>query len=352
MKTFCLALSVFAALVLGYSPAWALLGTDDHVPGYDVLVPFFLVSIPGQGSMNTLIALTEIGKSQVDFHCTVFGPGASHCVNKTISLTKGDVAPISVLALLEDASSSCRSSLEIDLDHDGIKDHYAGYIMFHNLNKTDPKNQVMGVLYLVNLLNGVSAGVNLPSIEVDETLSITDPKLVNQDRHTERFSANAMWRAKQYIALPFQPSNIQDATYFRLLPRFALIDDTYNNYWFIWADRGCNSSSVIICDEDENFLSTSLPSLSPGLNILDFKRIVPGAWLHSMPVGGWVDFTLKRDYPTAFDGDLEILGYTFIFRAVSSKISSDTLEEPYAHNEYFAGFAALTETHRDAGTFD
>lgn len=344
MKKFYLSISIFAALVVGYTPAWALLGIDDHVPGYDVLAPFFLAAIPGRGSMNTLIALTEIGKSPVDLHCTVFDPNGNHCLNTTISLTKGDVAPISVLALMGNASSSCRSALEIDLDHDGINDHYAGYILFENLNRKDPKNQLMGILYLVNLLNGVSAGVNLPSIEVDETLSITDPKLVDQDRHTERFSGNAMYRAEQYIALPFKLSNIEDAAYFQLLPRFVLLDDTYNNYLFIWTDRPFNGTAIIY-DEDENLLSISVSSISTGLTIVDFKQIVPAAWLQSMPIGGWLGLTV-------FDGEPEMLGYTFVFRAVSPNSSSETFEETGSQNESLAGFGALSEAHRNTGISD
>ncbi|MCG6881994.1 MAG: hypothetical protein LJE96_22970, partial [Deltaproteobacteria bacterium] len=318
---------------------------DDHVPGYDVLVPFFLVSIPDRGSLDTLIALTETGESNVQFRLTVFTPNAVHCFDKIISLTKGDVVSFSLSALLENAPQQCLSSIEVDLDHDGVSDHYAGYVTFENLKKNDPKNQAMGVLYLVNLINGVSAGVNLPSIEIDESLSITDSKLVDQNRHTELFSGNAMYRAQQYIALPFQPSTIRDATYFRLLPRYVLIDSTYHNYWLVWADRPINSGIVIIYDEDGNSISGTLPPLSMGLTIVDFKQIVPNVGLESTPVAGWADLTLS-------DVDVQLLGYTFLFKFESSNASNKTLFETSVQNQTVSGFGVLSETHRDAGTFD
>lgn len=253
--------------------------------------------------------------------------------------------PISLSALLKSAPGQSLSSLEIDLDRDGVNDHYAGYVMFENLNEKDPKNQAMGVLYLVNLVNGVSAGVNLASIEVDETLSITDLRLVDQNRHTERFSGNAMYRAQQYISLPFKPSTVKDATYFRLLPRYVLIDSTYYNYWFVWSDSPVNSAVVLIYDEDENLISGTLPPLSKGLTIVDFKQIVPNVGPESTPVAGWIDLTLS-------DVDVQLLGYTFLFKFASSNASNKTLFETSVQNQTVSGFGVLSETHRDAGTVD
>ena len=345
MKKNCLAGLMFVALALAHTPAQAILGVDDHVPGYDVLAPFFLVSIPDCGSLDTLIALTETGESSVRFRLTVFTPNAVLCLAKSIHLSKGDVLPISLSALLKSAPGQSLSSLEIDLDRDGVNDHYAGYVMFENLNEKDPKNQAMGVLYLVNLVNGASAGVNLASIEVDETLSITDLRLVDQNRHTERFSGNAMYRAQQYISLPFKPSTVKDATYFRLLPRYVLIDSTYYNYWFVWSDSPVNSAVVLIYDEDENLISGTLPPLSKGLTIVDFKQIVPSVGSESTPVAGWIDLTLS-------DVDVQLLGYTFLFKFASSNASNKTLFETSVQNQTVSGFGVLPETHRDAGTVD
>ena len=342
MKKNCLAVLIFAALVLVHAPAQAILGIDDHVPGYDVLAPFFLVSIPERGSLDTLIALTETGESSVQFRLTVFSPNAVLCFAKTIHLTKGDVMPISLAALLRSAPQQTLSSIEIDLDRDGVNDHYAGYITFENLDKNDPKNQAMGVLYLVNLVNGVSAGVNLASIEIDETLSITDSKLVDQNRHTERLSGNAMYRAEQYITLPFKPSAIEDATYFRLLPRYVLLDSTYHNYWLVWADRPIKSGIVIIYDEDENAISGTLPPLSMGLTILDFRQIVSNV---ASPLAGWIDLKLS-------DVDVQLLGYTFLFKFADSNALDKTLFEYSAQNQTVGGVGALSETHRDAGASD
>ena len=344
IKSF-LAVLLLTTMVFAHAPAHAILGIDDHVPGYDLLAPFFLVSIPDCGHLDTLMAVTETGESSVRFRLSVFSPNAVLCVAKIIHLSKGDVYPISLSSVLKSLPKQSLSSLEFDLDGDGVNDHYAGYLIFENLNLKDPKNQAVGVLYLANLVNGVSAGVNLVSIEVDETLSITDANLVDQNRHTERLSGNAMYRAQQYIALPFTPITIKDATYFRLLPRYVLLDSKYDNYWFVWSDRPVNSAIVYIYDEDENLISGTLPPLSKGLTIVNFKQIVPNVGLGSTPIAGWIDLTLS-------DVDAQILGYTFILKLAYYSMLDEGFFASSAQDETVRGFGVLSETHRDAGIDD
>ena len=42
----------------------------------------------------------------------------------------------------------------------------------------------------------MSASISLPVREIDESLSITDSKLINPTRHTEYFSPDALFRAQ------------------------------------------------------------------------------------------------------------------------------------------------------------
>ena len=133
------------------NPSHALLGIDDDVVGYDVLVPFFLVSMPDQGNMNTLITITETCESAASFHYKVYNTSGYLKHNSSLSLTKCDVAWIDALTIVNNMSAASRISFEVDLDRDGTNDHYAGYIVFENKDITALKNQVTASAYLVDL---------------------------------------------------------------------------------------------------------------------------------------------------------------------------------------------------------
>ena len=71
MKRILICLSVLVFLGFGAVPAQALIGVPDDVPGTDILVPFFYVSMPGFGNDNTLITITEVKGIETELHYTV-----------------------------------------------------------------------------------------------------------------------------------------------------------------------------------------------------------------------------------------------------------------------------------------
>lgn len=307
MKTVFLALSVLAILTFAVVPSSALVGTPDNVPGYDVLVPFFLVSMTGHGNQDTIITLTEVCKSAVNFHYKVYDKTGIEFFDSTILLTACDVGSISASTVLELMTAATKAALEIDLDGDGTNDHYCGYMVFTNMNSS-PKNQVTAMVYQVDLQNGMRAAANIPAREFDG--SITDTKLVDSSRHTELFSANALYRAQQYI----KQTTPSDAQYLHLMPRYYLMDSGSKNYWFIWTSIACPSLHVNIFNEVEQSISISLPPLSAGLTIINVESYLPLGLHTSYPKGGWARIAMPDGFGAGFDGDREMIAYSYQFK--------------------------------------
>ena len=185
-----MALSILVALFIA-SPASALVGTPDNVPGYDVQMPFFLVGI--DGGVDTLMVIQEVGGN------TYIGPGGALRVvgtgaNKgschaiiydrysvdrgswTFTYTPNDVYPISIRqAILDYVGQNDVPFLEVDVDGNGVADHYAGYIYVENsiwdidpvtaVRLPWPLNNLIGKQYLVNLPIGLASGANMISRE-------------------------------------------------------------------------------------------------------------------------------------------------------------------------------------------
>ena len=373
MKAFFVACGVLAVLTLTVVPSNALFGVDDDVVGYDILLPFFMVSIDN-GGLDTVIAITETGKSAVTFHWMMYNKNSMHVADSTYPLVKNDVATLSVRDIINNyLTTGGRLSLEYDLDGDGTNDHYVGWIEFVNGNTDARKNQVKAMAYFINLPNNISAGMNLPVREVDESLLITDSKLIDQTRHTEYFSPNALFRAQQYIALQGKAGAVSDADYFRLLPRYYLNSSESSNYFFIWSSTACPTNHVTIYDTEANSVSANFPSLSAGLNIIDVANLLPPVFLQSFPVAGWVDISIPGIFGNpALDGDREMLGYSFQLKLNGTKplVCGDTNgngELDVGDAMYIAQFLAgnkeslscvspsiifsLTEMQKEAGKF-
>ena len=323
MKTLYLAISVFAACTFLSAPSWALMGTNDNVPGYDILLPFFLVSAPGQGSMDTIVVITEtnVFGSSLTFHFILYNKDGRVMADGSIPMTRGDVEALSIQDIIDNyVADAEKEYLKVNLDGN---DYYAGYMVFENSNIANPKNHVVAKAYVLDLFTrGISAATNLPVREVDESLRITDNKIVSPTRHTEYFSPNALYRAQEYIE---QQPVIGDATYFRILPRYYLHDSNSVNYWFIWAGKPCPQLHINIFEADGYSVSGSLPALSAGLNILSVKDFLPPMFLQTFPASGWAEIRMPDIFGgDQFDGEREMLGYSFGFKDVSPIMCGDT----------------------------
>lgn len=313
MKKIFIALSVLVALFIA-SPSSALVGSPDNVPGYDVQMPFFLVGMDGVG-VDTLMVIQEIGGSTYagpNGVVRVVGSGATkgsvHTVifdrysidrgSWTWTYTPNDVYPISIRqAIVDTVGVNELAYLEIDLDGDGINDHYAGYIYNENtimdvdpvtaLRISWPLNNLIGKQYLVDLPNGLASGANMVSREYCGRTRTNPADPFNQpflpgfldwsstfyqrsqymttgsvgrritDDNLEVFNSEALAisairehensLSPNFLSInggPFgigfgaQPllGNATVATGFTLAPRFFLRSDTANSYFFLWTD--------------------------------------------------------------------------------------------------------------------
>ena len=328
MKKGFLTLLLLATVGFSVAPSYALFGVDDKVVGYDIMVPFFLVSI--DGSMDTVITITETGQTAVTFHWLLYSKRGVLVADGSIPLTRSDVASLSVKTLIgQYVSSAGLEELRFSL---GGADHYVGYMVFENQN-SPAQNHVIASAFFLDGKSGINAGINLPVREVDESGTVTDSKLINPVRRTEYFSANALFRAQQYITLQGTSGSVANATYFALTPRYYLHNANSENYFFIWMSSALPRIDLYCYDEAENGYSTFMTFPDPGLNIIDLRESLPSALLHPYPAAGWVSIRVPDIFgqPSTIDGDREMLGYSFemsgVVGGVPPDICADVTEE-------------------------
>jgi len=329
MKQVLRVCSVFAAFMAMVLPAQALIGMPDDVPGYDVLVPFFFVSMPGHGHDNTLIVVTEVCRSPVNFLYRIYDAESQIQADGAMGTTQCGVMTTDALTLIHQMSAAGRQALTVDMDGDGVRDHYCGYMIWQNGDALTPENQVVATIYQVDLLAGMAAGANIPAREFDESGLIIDGNLIDLARRTEYFSDNALYRAEQYIA---QAGLIANAQYSRLMPRYFIQDATGQTYWFIWTSQPGSWLHVNWFDEAENSLSGSIP-LSFELNIVDVAVSLPAGLHAAYPKGGWANIAAPDISGFGFNGNREWVAY-------SLQMSGGPAQRSYA---------VLTPVHREAG---
>jgi hypothetical protein len=357
MKKLLVALSFMAVLVFAGTPSMALVGMPDAVPGTDVIQPFFLVAV--DGGLDTLSVITEVKGEAGYVHWTLYDQKSVPIINDNIPYTPYDVIPISIrgvlqayasVAELEALTVNLGTALEPDL-------YYMGYIEFWNSNRwipqvdpgaTDPYDNLIGHMYLVDLLNGIASGVVIPARELAQRKQIDNHNLLNifwpgwwftqnsalvlrdlgapwglvpwpEFTDYEVFTATAYAHSKgresdfflnQIFNLVGNIGNLTLADienlqlvpgYFRLLPRY-FIRDAYGDTWFFlwtngnwgryydqdnddWWPLHCN-----VWDEAENPSSHTF-NIPYELNALNIRDALPAS---VTSIGGWVDF--RWDY--------------------------------------------------------
>ena len=357
MKKLLIALSVLAALFIA-TPSMALVGMPDNAPGYDVIQPFFLVGIPGQSTQDTLVVIQEVGGTTfrvplyIDpngaitiphgaakgrLHATIYDRFSVPRANWTVTYTPDDVIPYSVRLLineyLPDPGDVDLAALEVDLDGDGVNDHYFGYIYFENrivvtsalgLSLEWPLNNLIGKTYLVDLVEGIAAGANIPAREYVGLPFTADFSTTNyawnqwyglwdeaaiRDSATllESFSANANATSALREHGQLFSATGYNATYFNLTPRFFLRTAASDTYFFLWTDFNNGYQPMdptappaqwhyrkhfTIYDENEYGISITV-DIPYELNWVDVARELPGGLEWDPPVGGWFDMPLN-----------------------------------------------------------
>lgn len=334
MKKFIAVAAILSVMFFGIGTSQALIGVPDDVPGTDILVPFFYVSMPGFGTENTLMTITEMKRVVLNppvnpVNSTNVAGWVQTIDSETVHnfgfwLTRRDVWSNDALSIINTMSPLAQAALEIDTDNDGVNDHWAGYIYF--FNNTWLFNNLISNCYQVYLAAGMAASFNGVSLEFDFQ---GDP--VRQGNAgtawqgifgDEVFSANALWSGKNLLAGLGVP--LVDATFMRLLPRYFVLDDVAESILMIWTERFFSwnwnvlipgngpiplpgSIHVNFYDEDENQLSANIP-IDHELNVIRVRDILPGGLFAGYPWGGWIDIVTPDLFGQAWFTDANVNG--------------------------------------------
>ena len=337
MKKIFIAISVLAALTFCMVPAQANMGLPDDVPGSDAVVPF-LVSMPGFGDINTLVVFTDVrgygAPNGWNFHYTVYTVKSDTVYNDNLPGTDYDIVSTDAYTILWDLlmQPSQRARLEVDLDGDGVNDHWAGYIYFdlfvaNQTNIQGKRNQMIGQTLLLNLPGGQAAAANTWFKEYANW----GMGVMVDGNGMELWSANSLALSEQLQAglAPVAPEA------FGLYPRIYVNDaNTGETCLFIWKSENwplIPYLHVLIYDDEENPFSGNIP-LPNELNILclDTLGLLP-AWPY--PKQGWIALEVPDINGNGFVGfeDMDWAGYTW----------------SYATGPAAESWSYLTQIHRD-----
>ena len=317
MKKFFIALSVLAALMLSVVPSQALIGIPDDTAGTNAVVPF-ICDISGATGTNTLILFMDTGLGDgINFHYTMYTVRSVTVYDDFLRGTVGDIVATDAFTEVAKTAPAIRTQLEVDLDDDGVNDHYAGYIRYNFLKTPDHSyNSVVGQWLFVDMPNGVAAATNIPMKEFKDDLpggyqNAMAPGAI------ELFTPNAMAGALGLQNGDAAPSN---AASFGLYQRYYIFDadaSTWLVYWFSQNNLGVIHTDF--WDAEENWASTNIPLLNE-LCIIDVEQYLPES-IHPMdqyPKEGWIDLywstTPMPGWPlmSPFVQNLEMLGWTYL----------------------------------------
>jgi hypothetical protein len=352
MKKLFWMLSLIAIIGFASVPAHAVQGALDYVPGSKTIVPFWIVDINFAGN-DTLITLTEtegvpsgtVFDPPGRLHLQVFSPRSLKVHDEYIPYTKYDVVGISFSTIVKNNfSQASRDICAIDLDNNGVKDHYVGYATLVDYNYDF--NHWIGHLYQLDLLGGLSAAAVLPIKEIKWPFNNPCAWLYDTTGDYEAFNADALYSADELV----EGALCSQAAWFRLMPRYYIHDQASGKNWIIlWQSKnigGGDPSSptysggwihVYWYDEEEKVYSSNI-NIPNELNFIDVAYYLPAGHQGAYPWAGWVDITLPYDLlaPSAWTTAVEMLGYSW-------QLAEGNAQESWS---------VLFEVHRDAGTIE
>jgi hypothetical protein len=311
MKKFFIAFSVLAALMLTVVPSQALVGMPDDMPGNDAVVPFICDIDLASPGLNTLITFTDtiVGGVDINFHYTIYTVRSVTVYDDDLTGTDTDVVATDAFTEVGKVAPGIVSQLEVDLDGDGVMDHYAGYIRY--VNAPANNNAVVGQFYFVDLLNGVASMANIPMKEWHNNLNagVGGFQAAMAPWNIEHFSPAALEGAKDL--------QNGDAVYtapatFGIYPRFYILDTTGATWLIFWKSANTipGTLHVDLYDAEENDVSSNIP-LDDELTILDVEPWLPLGLFPAAtyPKEGWINLAWNTN--TAALQALEILGWSY-----------------------------------------
>ena len=348
MKKLFIALAVLAALTLSMVPAQANMGIPDDVPGSDAVVPFIVAM---GGGLNTVAVFTDVrgwsdaspATSGWNYHYTVNTKESITVYDDNLPGTPYDIESVDAYAIIMQMAVATREMLEVDLDLDGVNDHWVGYIYFDLTRPANGNNQMIGQTLILNIPAGQASAANTWMRERNRRVSTLGP-LVDND-FLEMWSANALALAEQRIINQVPE---RDATAFGLYPRYYINDaNSSNNCVIIWKDTNWLAAPpdaavipylhINFFNDEEKVVSSNLP-LPYELNIVCLDpRYLPNSLHSGYPKQGWLAIEMpdiSGNPNIAILGDISWAGYNWTWATGSAAESWSYLNQIHRDVEW------------------
>jgi hypothetical protein len=328
MKKIFITLSVLAALFLTVAPSQALVGMPDDVPGSFFMQGFFVVQAWEEGTttkpttgLDTLVIFQHVGEASAvnphtktaaalnSLHWVLRDRKSNHLKDNVVPYTEYDVAAVSIRDLIWDYSNAAdRAALLYTLN--GVN-YYVGYLDWEKSGAI-VNNDLVGKIYLVDMLAGKACMDNLPAKEYMDpalgwlavqyqqtTIGNNDAEFVGNVAPPfgaypyEGFSPDALGASEQRERSAVALVAPAATTAFRLMPRYYLHDTLAQNFIFLWKSINVTVGNSWLVrgwlyDNEEFGISATIP-MPEELNVLDIRTWLPTSWLGSYPVAGWID---------------------------------------------------------------
>jgi hypothetical protein len=242
-----------------------------------------------------------------NFHYTVNTIKSVTVYNDELKGTKHDIESTDAYTIIMKMQPAIRAQLEVDLDGDGINDHWAGYIYF---DQTAPiRNQMIGQTLILNLQAGQAAGANTWMKEINNLAAGT---VMVDNNNLELWSADSLAMAEQLV----DQVAVFPAGAFGLYPRFYINDaNTGQTCLMIWKSANWPLIPYVhvnIYNDEEKPVSGNIP-LPYELNIICLDPdYLPNLWT-GYPKEGWIALEFPDISGAGFFGDLEWAGYTWTY---------------------------------------
>ena len=284
MKKILIALSVLAMVGFMAGPALAVLGTNDAVPGTDVLAPFFFVEKTG-GLENTYIVITEVGGTATTLNGNMYTVASVSQKDWVETLTGRECNPINVKGIIDGLTDTAKAAYEITLND---LTYYAGYIELNQGTTPDGYDNLIAWAYQIDLENGRASATPIPTLEyanwnagmVNATNAVLRT-IAGTAGTREALTPNALAYAQNQMAGANAVSSTADATAaaFRLVTRFYYSETGGKNYLFVYSSSNLSAGAtthVKYWTEGETAYSTTIPLIKE-LNVIDLSNYLDTA---------------------------------------------------------------------------
>ena len=283
MKKILIALSVLAMVGFMAGPALAVLGTNDAVPGTDVLVPFFFVE-KASGLENTYVVITEVGGTATTLNGNMYTVSSVSNKDWVETLTGRECNPIDVKSIIDGLGATTKASYEITFNS---LTYYAGYITLNQAGTPNGYDNLIAWAYQIDLENGRASATPIPTLEYanwnpgsgDDSTNAVLRTIDGTAGTREALTPNALAYAQDRMARGTGSDTPINANAFRLVTRFYMTETGAENFLFIYSSSNLSAGTnthIKYWTEAETEYSTTIP-LTKELNVIDLAEYLDTA---------------------------------------------------------------------------